>query len=364
MSDSAALPPLYAGWIDRILDAPIAAETAATCGDCAMLPAADETGSASDAGSGQFFHPLIKCCTYLPEIPNYLVGQILDDTDPDDAAIFGRATIHARIDSGVSITPLGLGRTPVHALLYRNGALAFGKSLTLRCPHYVEEGGRCGVWRHRAAVCATWFCKYDRGAVGMSFWRSLHQLLAALETSLSRACVHSLGVGEEALSALFPPPRPGGGGSLDAHAIDGTANPALQKRLWGHWHGRESAFYRAAASHVASLTFEEIISQSGPEVRIAIDLVRAAHRRALSTELPPTLKPGSFRLIQIGKKTDRVVGYNAYDPLDLPSSVVRALRHFDGRPTAQAMQSVVDEEGIRIAPSVIRQLTDFGILVP
>ena len=52
-----------------------------------------------------------KCCTYVPEVPNFLVGRILDDPDPAFAP--GRATVNQRIDARVSVTPLGLGRPPV-----------------------------------------------------------------------------------------------------------------------------------------------------------------------------------------------------------------------------------------------------------
>ena len=368
MMESAALPPLYQGWVDSLLGAPIPAEHAATCDDCAMLPARDLSPAAEPKpdDTGQFFHPSIKCCTYLPEIPNYLVGRILENDDPDSAATTGRASVQRRLDAGVAVSPLGLGRAPVHALLYHHGAQAFGKSVALRCPHYIEDGGRCGVWQNRAAVCATWFCKYDRGAVGMGFWRALHQLLAALESNLSRMCVHALGIGEEALRALFPTAAPGGPKSpaLDANAIDGVTDPRWQKRIWGDWLGREEAFYGAAAAHVAALSFETILAVCGPEVRIFADLTRAAHRQLLSQELPPALHTGPFRLVQIGKKIDRVVSYNAYDPLDLPAALVRVLPYFDGRPTVEALESILTEEKIRVAPQAVRQLVDFGILLP
>ena len=45
-------------------------------------------------GSGDLqFEPSTKCCTFLPELPNFLVGAMLADTDP--AAAEGRASVIA-----------------------------------------------------------------------------------------------------------------------------------------------------------------------------------------------------------------------------------------------------------------------------
>ena len=74
---SAALPSLYAGWMDALLEGPIPAETNATCHDCAMSPPAEEA-----PGSTFLFKPASKCCTYWPALPNFLVGRILADEDP------------------------------------------------------------------------------------------------------------------------------------------------------------------------------------------------------------------------------------------------------------------------------------------
>jgi hypothetical protein len=165
---SSTLPPLYAAWMHQMLAGPIPEETQATCANCAMCAKAGDP----PANSTLFFHPQVKCCTYLPRLPNFLVGRLLADDDPDFAP--GRITVEERLQRGVAVTPLGFGRDAVYTLLYQQGAnAAFGRSRALRCPHYIEEGGRCGVWKHRESTCATWFCKHVRGAVGMQFWQVL-----------------------------------------------------------------------------------------------------------------------------------------------------------------------------------------------
>jgi len=126
----------------------------------------------------------------MPELWNYLVGQVL--TDEHEDAAWGRATVEARIDRGHIVTPIGLGRSRTFKLLYDTGAAAtFGQTRALRCPHYNHDaGGLCGVWRHRESTCATWFCKYVRGAAGQRFWQeSVKPLLASIERALSFHCL-------------------------------------------------------------------------------------------------------------------------------------------------------------------------------
>src|SRR5437763_2749230 len=135
----ASLPPLYAGWLDALLGGPIPAETKATCHDCAMLAAPGQP-----AREGFFFNPSTKCCTYTPDLPNFLVGDILADEDPAQAA--GRAQVEVSLQS-INCTPRGLHRPATAHLLYRVGAdTFFGRARALRCPYYLEEGGSCGIW--------------------------------------------------------------------------------------------------------------------------------------------------------------------------------------------------------------------------
>src|SRR5258706_6959334 len=94
------LPPLYAAWIDQLLGGSIPQETDATCDDCAMLPDVGQTPEAS----GVFFNPETKCCSYVPQLPNYLVGRILNDNDPAFAR--GRASVETRLNAGVAVSPL------------------------------------------------------------------------------------------------------------------------------------------------------------------------------------------------------------------------------------------------------------------
>lgn len=119
----------------------IPAETCATCSECARWAEEDSAG-----GVDSSFGRDTKCCTFLPRLPNFLLGRILLDRDPESAA--GHATVERRLAEQVGATPLGLGPSARHEVLYESSVLAggeaFGRARSLRCPYYLADG-RCGI---------------------------------------------------------------------------------------------------------------------------------------------------------------------------------------------------------------------------
>ena len=271
------LPSLFARWIGEWLTDPVPHESHATCDRCVMCAPDGQTGT-----ERIFFDRAIKCCTYLPNIPNFLAGRILTD-DGDDLAR-GRATIDQRITAGVAVTPFGLGIPAPYQLLYRNAQDFFGRAEGLRCPHYLAEGGRCGIWRHREATCATWFCKHEHGATGQTFWAATRELLRGVEHDLARWCVFALVHDDRMLAALAvadqAPER------LDAYALDSLPNPDAHRELWGAWAGREREFFVEAARLVDPLQWNDVLEICGPAVRIQAAAVRARHRELIDRRIP------------------------------------------------------------------------------
>src|SRR5690242_21120635 len=129
-----SMPELYAGWLDDALGGQPPSEGRATCHNCAMCKSgSDDSGAEAQA---VFFRPDAKCCTYVPALPNFLVGRILADRSPNAAR--GRASIQQRMTEGVGGTPIGLAMPPEYALLYSNAEDAFGRSHELLCPHFLR----------------------------------------------------------------------------------------------------------------------------------------------------------------------------------------------------------------------------------
>jgi len=325
-----------------------------------MLAGDDKTATSSDV----FFNPETKCCTYIPELPNYLVGRILSDDDP--AFSSGRDTVQRRLSAAVDVTPLGLGQPPNFQVLYSfSPGTLFGQSQTLLCPHYLaDEGGRCGVWKHRASVCATWYCKFVRGQVGFEFWTTLHQLLSRVERTLSVWCVLELDIGTAALKHLFPAPAPGRTKQVNPRALDGVADPLESRKLWGKWAGREAEFYRECARLVNSLDWPKVIAIGGVDIQIHAGLLREAYGKLMSQKIPKRLKLGAIQVIAMDRDYCRITSYGAYDPVSVPRQLIDVLGYFDGRPTEEVIRTIALEQGINLDRKLVRRLTDFSVLVP
>ena len=356
---TAVLPPLYARWMDALLGESVPHETRATCDDCAMCA---PEGSAEPGTL--YFSPRVKCCTYIPRLPNFLVGRALEDRDFAFSA--GRATLERRIDGGVGVTPLGLETAAAYDLLYRHGTTGFGRAESMRCPHYLEEeGGRCGIWRHRNAICTTWFCKYERGATGLTFWERLRDLLMAVERDLAAWCVLECGLDADAIAVLFAFRRkPEDRELLSLADLDGKADPKAARKLWGAWLGREREFYRECAERVEPLAWKDVLRICGPVVGARARVTRQAFEALLREDLPARLTTGPFQVVSSGHEGVRAVSYLGTDPLDLTPGVLEVLPYFDGRPTTEALGAIRRELGIRVEKDLVRKLADFKILVP
>lgn len=356
---SEPLPPLYAKWLGDLLGGPIPRESQASCSSCVMCPT---TTKASDRS--YFFIPEIKCCTYVPALPNFLVGRILTDDDP--AAQFGRATVEKRIGQGIGVTPLGLAQPPVFSLLYQNSAQSFGQARNLRCPHYSQDdGGRCGIWRNRYSTCATWFCKHVRGQVGFTFWRDgLHPLLQHVEHALTRWCVMELQFKAETLRDLVASPHwRHEDETVTGKSIDGEFDPKAYARIWGEWRRRERELFVRCAELVTPLSWSQVLAIAGPEVRAYARLTREAYAKLLSEEVPAQLTVGSLQLVQIQNGLSRISTYSDFDPVDIPQSVMELLPYFDGRPTDQVLSAIARERGVTLDPALVRKMVDFKLLL-
>jgi hypothetical protein len=352
-----ALPPLYASWMERALPGAIPSESKATCDKCAMCTRSDEPSNGAS-----FFNSETKCCTYLPELYNFLVGAVLADEDP--AMEKGRASVEERLEAKLEVTPLGLGKSPSYNLLYEHSLDAFGLSRKMRCPHYIEEeGGSCGIWRHRNAVCTTWFCKHERGATGLKFWRTILRLLSQVEKELSRWCVLELGLETKALELLLlHTPTNRSQNKLNAEQIDHVADLKAYRQLWGKWMGQEREFYQECARLVSNLSWEDILQICGPEVLLLTRLTREAYSRLTSNRLPESVRLKPLKILEVGRDWVKVKAYSNYDPLKVPRKLFEALPDLKGQLTVEALQTVANEKGLRLTNRLIQKMVDFEIL--
>lgn len=353
------LPPLYARWMEACLPGPIREEVHATCHNCAMVADEDDPGPSFAGGQ---FHAGVKCCSYLPLLPNFTVGAILRDEDPATAP--GRETALARLRAGDGVTPLGIQASRRYGLLYDH-SLGFGQSRHLLCPHFLSETGGCGIWRHRNGVCSTWFCKFNRGAVGERFWKSLEDLLKVLESDLSWWAALEMDPGTEVVRTLLAlRDRVQSQAKLDVSELEGSVDPDLYRRVWGSWHGREEEFFQGCAERVAVLTWEEVLGIARPMARALVQVLQDAHSRLESDTVPDPLVMGSFTILNASAERTLINSYRPSDPLALSSTLFRMLPHFDGRPNQAVVGEIVKQERVFLGPDLLRRLADYQVLVP
>jgi hypothetical protein len=349
MSDS-PLPPLYDRWYSEFVGSPARGESQASCLDCAMLPRQN-----SDSCRGDIeFHPGTKCCTYTPILPNYLVGAALADPRIDE--VNGRESLGKRIDARIGVLPAGLLRPPLATLLYKNAPDAFGHSPEMRCPHFHEESGKCGIWLHRNAVCSTWFCKHDRGKVGLAFWHSLRDLLGHVESDLSKWCIAELGAPFEIDAANSRAST-----SLDHHDLAGTVSDREYEASWGTWAGREKEFYDKAAAMVSALSWSQVLEICGPQVALCLRDMNSKRQCRDTPDVPVALLTRKLEVIKHGEPTV-LATYSQTDPLAVPEALLSALQYFRGQPVETAIEEIAEGLGIKLDAALIARLADFGVL--
>ena len=297
-----------------------------------------------------------KCCTYHPQLHNFLAGAVLADDGP--ALAPARARLEAALATRTGVSPLGVLGPRSYWLLYDASPEAFGRGEELRCPFYDEPTGGCGIWRVRESTCATWFCKHDRGAVGEGFWAAARRLLQALERAVARHCLVELDLGPDALAAVLAetPAGPELGAPADEAAI---------ARAWGSWRGRERDLYLACAEIVRVMSPAAVLAAGGADARLRAEILRARFRE-LRDEQPPAvpLRAGSLEVVDTAPPGCVLVGYRRLDPVEVPQALAAALLRFDGRPTGVVVDEIRRELGLALDGATLRTLADFRLLVP
>lgn len=339
--EGSGFPPLTERWLRDLLGRDIPAEPRATCGDCAMRRP-DEFDAAR-------FDERTKCCTFFPELASYHVGGLLLDDDPTMAR--GREKVAERVRAGVNSSPFGVGRPAIFLEIY-TPEVSFGQTRALRCPYYIDEdGGLCGVWRHREATCATWFCKHERGHLGIAFWTAVRRLLVLVELRLAFALAEELGIEHDALEALARLP----------FGIIRSEDEGFYDAMWGRWAGRELEFFVETAKLVAPLSWGDVRARLGDRLDAGVEAVAAALAALDETRVPELARVVRLEPLAIRGDRVRLRTYSDYDPLDLPLDVARKIRLFDERPVPAAVDAAA-EDGVELTPATVRALFDYGIL--
>ncbi|MFO0547697.1 MAG: hypothetical protein U0271_04865 [Polyangiaceae bacterium] len=350
-----AMAPIYAAVLPAIFDAPYVEETRATCDDCAMCDKGP-AGGGRGAGSA-YFEPGVKCCTYQPTLPNYLVGALLDDPSPELAE--GQRRARDRIRARIGVTPGWLAPPRKFYVLHEAArAAAFGRSRALLCPYLDAETTRCTIWRHRESICSTFFCKHVAGATGNAFWEALAQYLAHVERSLSRAAARHVHPDAKEPSTLR--------GKLSLEDLeDRPPTDEDYASYWGPWVGREPEFYSLTYQYVQSLTRESASEILDNDVgRAALDKLVAAHRALTEPRLARSLVRNPRMQSQPSATGQVVTTYSRFDPLELTQALYDALGLLRAEETVpENLERLRREHGLALGEDMLLALQLHGVVV-
>lgn len=345
---------LYAPWIGAAFGDAFGGEAEA---DCARCPAC----AGCQTGVVPTFHPATRCCTYWPDLPNFLVGAVLARSD--ESSLLGRQTLTAAIAERRGATPLFIGPSPSFVRRYQRDSDSFGRVEALLCPY--EAGGGCGIWASRPGTCQSWFCRSSSGMRGLRAWQSVAAWLRLLEQELASWAAFPL-LDDGARLALTDPagqPRTGWSMTLPASA-DGTLSDEFYHRCWGDWCGKEETFYRTCAERVAALSPSEVLAIGGPPAERLAWRVRSllAERTVPPPDTPlfPALAGVDLHFEETEDGGVEAAHVEAiYQPLKIDGRLWAALRAFEGGiPSGEGLQ--VGERWLPLAE--VRRLWSLGLL--
>ncbi len=356
------LPTLLAGWVEGLIGKALPPETRANCSHCTMCDPS-ESGEPAEVS----FLPEVKCCTFVPALPNYAVGMILESTSAADAT--ARREVERRIRSNLAATPWKLEssrRTRVQYMKIQREDL-FGRTESLVCPYWIRaSGGKCGIWPYRTATCATWFCRHSQYAAGRRFWAELSSTLNMLEDAIASHCLLEVGLDPDCLVANHDNQAEGRQLALGEFQgwqdPDGWLHPALEQRLWGSFREKKIEYYLACARLARALSWRDVQAICGVRLAVMRARLRASLAELGDTKLPERLcltdiktEPGEEGMVQISSAE------MGYESLELDRDSAAALSLFDGRPTEEVMREA-RKKGAALDEALIRRLFEQGVL--
>lgn len=249
-------------------------ETKATCEFCAMAPDKKKRGLTYRAD--------LKCCTFHPFLPNFLVGAILSEENESEAP--ARAVIRSKIQRREYSLPIGLTAPLRYQFAFHQRSKSdFGNREDWLCPYYQKTTDRCGVWRHRGSVCTSFFCKSDYGKKGLGFWKHFGDYLSFIEMCVLEECLAYLDFSPRQVSDLLQYLNRREGTTQEARSW--VIPQAQARRLWNGYFDEQEVFFQKCWKLVNEWPpgqFAEALGEYGE--LLTLEILR--RRQALVKEVP------------------------------------------------------------------------------
>lgn len=325
--------------------------------DCFNCPMTARSSEELDVNLSKPFSPETKCCTFNPRLPNYLVGAILADKDPELEE--GNNRIRDRIRSRQGIIPNGIYPSKnYNDLITKLKKSDFGRNSALLCPFFKEGRYNCTIWKYRESVCAFWFCKHLAGNAGYRMWNSVIDYIKFIQDVFLLQAIYK--------SGLLPVDLYGESVKSDGNmSIANEIDSRQYHEIWGPWEGREPEFYINCFDYIKNLSQDKVneILEKGKEFedRLVQELLNVI-------KLPDCLQTDSKLLIPSDESTYQVEFIHNISPLErsviwsfqLPSFL---LDGFDGKTkTKEVLRNFKKEFRTDVDTDIIISLYHHGIL--
>lgn len=228
-------------------------ETKATCDSCAMAPGRTK-GKVT-------YRDDLKCCTFHPFLPNFLVGAIFKDSVAGNA----HQTFRDKINRREYSLPIGMVAPVKFQLEFNNRKEGeFGNREDWLCPYYNKKSQNCGVWRNRGVVCTTFFCKSSFGKVGLNFWDKLNSYIWYVELALLEEALVMLDFSPRQIMDLLDYHNRTQGTSIEKKSWVLPEKKA--RELWNGYYDEQENFFKKCHDVVENMNkkyFHELLGEQG-----------------------------------------------------------------------------------------------------
>lgn len=252
------VPRVYAAILPKDILQMELLETKATCDSCAM---------ARPKNRGEIFYEShLKCCTFYPFLPNYAIGALL--SQPSQASVTALESIRRKIKNREYSLPLGLVAPPSYQVPFNHRKEnEFGQREDWLCPYFDKQKQNCGIWRHRGAVCTSFYCKSSFGAKGQRFWGELSNYLTYVEMALMEEALVMMDFSPRQISDLL--------GYLNRFEatkseLKSARLPEKKARLlWNGYFDDQEAFFKKSFEIVSNMdrrSYRELMGETGQQL--------------------------------------------------------------------------------------------------
>lgn len=247
------LPDFYQQLIHKDLMNFSPEEKKATCNNCAMTE--------ENHKGPKFYKADLKCCTFEPFIPNFLVGAVLLDKKSQHA----QKVINDKIEKRHYALPIGMTASIRYQLEFMaDKENSFGQNPDWLCSYYIQDTGLCSLWKNRGVVCTSFYCKSSYGKKGLDFWNDLSDYLALVEMALMEEALVMLDFSPRQTSTLISYLNRESGTKKEAKSW--VIPEPLAKELWNGYYNEQVDFYIKSYNIAANLnkkSLNELLGQHG-----------------------------------------------------------------------------------------------------